>query len=156
MVDLGMDPDFHSNNSAIVAYGEGDQWEKAVDLLQDMAEGGLQPKWVCYNRAIGACGKGGLWEKALDLLGEMVDRGIKPDTIANSTVIEVCFQNEQCAEALSVVRGTRIQNADHFPTFWKQQSLCWDLRKFPLALACTVLADSLVGLISLDKTRSPF
>lgn len=55
------------------------QWQRALNLLHQMAEEGLQPNVVCYGAAVDACAKGGQWERAVALLEEMRAAGVEPD-----------------------------------------------------------------------------
>ena len=92
-----------SYNSTISACGRGRQWEKALDLLQEMMDHGIKPNVVSYNSAISACKKGEKWEKAIDLLQEMTDHAIKPNVISYNSTIEACFISDKYSNALSLV-----------------------------------------------------
>ena len=78
---------------------ERDQWEKALDLLQEMTSNGIKPNVISYNTAISACEKGNQWEKALDLLQEMTSNGIKPDVISYNAAISACEKGSQWEKA---------------------------------------------------------
>ena len=85
--DGGMWNQTKCHNSAISACGMGAQWEKAINLLPEMAECGIKPDKISYISAISDCEKDGKWEKAVNLLREMAERGIKPDKINYNSAI---------------------------------------------------------------------
>jgi pentatricopeptide repeat protein len=67
----GVKPDVITYNASISACEKGGQWEKALQLLEEMRAKGVEPDVSLYSASISACEKGGQWEKALQLLEEM-------------------------------------------------------------------------------------
>ena len=92
----GLQPDVITWNAAISACEKGAQWERALELFEEMQRRGLQPitwsavqrsgneRWSCSRRCsrrvepdfitwstISACEKGAQWERALELFEEM-------------------------------------------------------------------------------------
>ena len=55
MTDGGINPDVISFNTAISACANGGQWEKALNLLQELMNRGIEPDIICFNAAISAC-----------------------------------------------------------------------------------------------------
>ena len=60
-----------SYSAAISACEKVGQWEKALQLLDEIQQRRLVPDVVSYITAISAREMNGQWEKALFLLGEM-------------------------------------------------------------------------------------
>ncbi len=60
-----LEPDVIRYNAAISAYEKGGQWEKALQLLDEMQQRRLEPDVISFNAALSACKNGGQWEKAL-------------------------------------------------------------------------------------------
>lgn len=86
----GVDADVFTFSTAITACGNAGEWERALDLLDQMGEALQQqhqlqqqqrrrspiaPDVVSVNAAIAACGRAGQWERALDLLDRMTGEG---------------------------------------------------------------------------------
>ncbi|CAM9882463.1 unnamed protein product [Ectocarpus sp. 12 AP-2014] len=81
----GVAPDVFTFTTAITACGKAGQWERALDLLEEMGGGGggddglrrrrtgvpIAPDVASINAAISACARAGQWESALGLLGRM-------------------------------------------------------------------------------------
>lgn len=79
----GIAPDAFTFSTAITACGQASQWERALDLLEEMGQGqqpeegrerrsvAIAPDVASINAAIWACGRAGQWERAVDLLGRM-------------------------------------------------------------------------------------
>lgn len=61
---------------------KGQQWERALGLLQGMARHLLTLDVVSWSAAITACEKGQQWEAALGLLQEMVQLLSKPNLVS--------------------------------------------------------------------------
>ena len=142
-----------SYNAAIIACEKGNQWAKALDLLQEMTNSGIEPNVISYSAAISACEKGSQWEKALGLLQEMTNSGIEPNVISYSAAIKACVVAEQYVEALSL--GRRGRKGGLYPIFLTQSSLVWDLHSLPLAVACALLIDSLLQVLREGSFEEP-
>ena len=50
---------------------KGQQWERAMGLLQELLRSRVEPDTISYTASIGACEKGFRWERALSLVGCM-------------------------------------------------------------------------------------
>ena len=72
------------------------EWERALELLEEMRERGLKPDVISCSAAISACEKGGKWQSAVELLEEMRERGLKPDVISCSAAISACISLISC------------------------------------------------------------
>lgn len=64
-------------------------WRKALDLLNEIKEGGLEPDGFTFSAAISCCGSGGRWEEALNLINTMKQGGprMQPNKIAYTAAI---------------------------------------------------------------------
>ena len=54
-----------SYSAAISACEKGHEWQRALQLLEEMATAGVAPNVYSYSAAISACEKGARWEEAL-------------------------------------------------------------------------------------------
>lgn len=52
MKAAGFVPDKFSYNAAIIACGDGGEWEQALDILGEMREAGLRPDEYSYRLAM--------------------------------------------------------------------------------------------------------
>ena len=84
----GVEPDVISYSAAISACVKGKQWERALELLEEMKRTDVQPDVVSYSAVISACEKGGQWERTLALLEEMKRIGIESNVISYNAVLE--------------------------------------------------------------------
>ena len=78
-----------SNSAAINACEKGGEWEKALELQDEMQQRRLEPDVISFNAAVSACEKVGQWEIALQLLNEMQQRRLEPDMVSYITAISV-------------------------------------------------------------------
>ena len=62
-----LEPDVYSFNAAIRACGKSGQWEKALQLLDEMQQRRLEPDVISFNAAISACEKSFHHREADDL-----------------------------------------------------------------------------------------
>jgi pentatricopeptide repeat protein len=82
-IPAGLKNVFHYS-AAISACEKGGQWEKALQLLEEMRAKDVEPNVITYNATTSACEKGGQCEKALQLLEEMRAKGVEPNVITYS------------------------------------------------------------------------
>ena len=54
----GLTPNAISYSAAISACEKGQQWQRALELLEEMKAAGVAPNVISYNAAISACEKG--------------------------------------------------------------------------------------------------
>lgn len=83
-------PNVVSYSAAISACEKARNWEKAIELLNEMQSRGVEPTVMSFNATISACEKGGQAEKALALFAEMKAHGIMPNVVVFSAVISAC------------------------------------------------------------------
>jgi len=109
MRERGVEPNAISFNAAISACASGGgQWEKAVQLIDEMRQNGLEPDVISFSAAISACEKGGgQWEKAIQLLAEMQRNGVAPDVISFSAAISACEKGGEWNKALELLGEMR-------------------------------------------------
>ena len=72
----------NSYNAAISAREKGQQWQRALELLEAMRAAGVAPDVISYSAAISACEKGQQWQRALELLEGMRPAGVSPNVIS--------------------------------------------------------------------------
>ncbi|CAK0905227.1 unnamed protein product [Prorocentrum cordatum] len=73
-----------SYNAGISACEKGEQWQRALALLNEMWEAKLKPDVISYNAWISACKKGGQWQRALALLTRCGRRSWSPTSSATA------------------------------------------------------------------------
>lgn len=83
-------PNVITYSAAISACEKGQQWERALELLEQMQAQGVRPEAITFNAAISACEKCQQWERALGLLSEMEAQGVQPNVITYSAAISAC------------------------------------------------------------------
>jgi len=64
-------------NSLIKALGQGAQWEKAQEVVDQMRAQGCNPDVVTYTALISALGKGGQWYLAVEAFETMRHQGCR-------------------------------------------------------------------------------
>ena len=65
-----------SFSAAISACEKGQQWQRALQLMEGMQARSVQPNVISYNAAISACGKGQQWQWVLQLMEGMQARNV--------------------------------------------------------------------------------
>ena len=87
----------------------GAQWEKAVELFDQMQSKGCKPDSVTYGGLILAYEKGGQWRRALAALDQMKSNNCRPDSVVYNTVVGVLWNTGVVwaqAKAVQVHRHT--------------------------------------------------
>ena len=69
----------------------GAQWEKAVELFDQMQAKGCKPDSVTYGGLILAFEKGGQWRRALTAFDQMKTTNCRPDSVVYNTVVGVLW-----------------------------------------------------------------
>ena len=72
----------------------GEQWGKALSLLQQMRAAGVA-NVISLNVAIHACKGSGRWEQALQLLEEICEMGETPNVISFDAAMSACVNRSQ-------------------------------------------------------------
>jgi pentatricopeptide repeat domain-containing protein 1 len=80
----------------MTALERGLQWEKALDLFDEMKRNHLPVTVVSYGSALSACEKGYQYIQCLDYLDEMTERGIPKNVIIFGAAMS-CM--EKCRKA---------------------------------------------------------
>ena len=83
----GFSPDLVCSGSAVSACSQGQRWQAASDLLEEMSTKALQRNEVCFNAAISSCAE--RWEAALCLF-ECLQRERIEAGICGATTAHVC------------------------------------------------------------------
>ena len=84
-------------NAAISACRD---WQKALEIFDDLMGRDLEPTMYTYNAMISACAKARQWQKAVELFDDLTDRGLEPDIITYSALISACEKGRQWKRAL--------------------------------------------------------
>ena len=74
MIQRSLEPDVVSFNIAMSACNTSKQWEKALQLFEEMQHRRLEPDVISFNISMNACTKSKQWEKALQSFEEMIQR----------------------------------------------------------------------------------
>ena len=72
----GVQPDVITWNAAISACEKGAQWERALEMFEEMQRRGLQPDVITWNAVISSCQQSGSLDQAIDLFLEAQIIGI--------------------------------------------------------------------------------
>lgn len=89
-------------NAAIVSYGKGGQWNRALAVFTQMRDAGVSPDEISFTAALSACRWGKYWQGALLVLYKMRDAGISPDVVHFNSVMDVCEKSGQWAQAVAL------------------------------------------------------
>ena len=152
MKNNGIEPDVISYSATISACEKGGQWEKALQLFQEMRTNGIEPNVISYGATISACEKGGQWDKAMHIFKDMKTHGIEPNIINYSAIIGACFNSRKYEEAFKQLQEG--QSNGRFPKFAQQRSSIWDLHGFSLPVSCMLLYEALKVLLE-TKSHDP-
>merc|ERR1719399_1298670 len=74
-------------NALISVSIKGRQWQRALDLFEEMQSHGLQADVITYNATISACGQGRQWQRAVGLFEEMQSHGLQANVITYNATI---------------------------------------------------------------------
>lgn len=105
----------HTYSAVINALGNSGQWERALDILDQMKEKDMKVNVVAYNSAISALAKASrgvnandrgvnLWRKSLDILNQMKREKVWPDKYSYSSAIACCASEARYKEALDLLQ----------------------------------------------------
>lgn len=72
-------------------YLAGAQWEKAMELFEQMQAKGCKPDSVTYGGLILAFEKGNQWRRALAAFDQMKNNNCRPDSVVYNTVVGVLW-----------------------------------------------------------------
>lgn len=135
MIEKGITPNEFTYSVAITACGNGGQWSKALELLDQMRAMGVKINTITYNSAIQALAKAArteskqqrrfdydkntaiesesnadsraLWCLALELLENMESEGVALDKFTYSSAINVCGAAGRWKEAVDLVKAMK-------------------------------------------------
>lgn len=72
-------------------HAAGAQWEKAVELFDQMQAKGCKPDSVTYGGLILAYERGDQWRRALAAFDQMKNNNCRPDSVVYNTVVGVLW-----------------------------------------------------------------
>lgn len=87
----GSQPNSHTYSAAITACARLADWQRAVDLKDQMLARGLPASPIVYNSVLAACEAARQLEAALECLEEMRLAGVPRDQYTYSTLISCCY-----------------------------------------------------------------
>lgn len=96
------------NSSRKSGLGQGQQWQRAIELLEEVRRSGSKPDVVTYSAAVSACEKCRRWDNALALLRSMRGGvGLIPNIVTYSAAMAACEKGYQWAHALELLGAMR-------------------------------------------------
>ncbi|CAE7235280.1 unnamed protein product [Symbiodinium sp. KB8] len=79
-----------SYSAAMSVCERAGQWQKGLQILQQMKAATTQADVVVYNAAISTCGHAGQWERSMALFKELQDEALQCNVISCNSVISAC------------------------------------------------------------------
>merc|ERR1712224_639132 len=105
MQTRGVWPDASTFSAAISVCWKSEQWQWALNLLDEMQQSGAWPDAIPFSDAVSSCDKTQAWQAALQLCAKIWQMRIRSDVIGNPTESNSGQEPE---------RNARI-NADEMP-----------------------------------------
>ena len=62
-----MAPNVYTYSGAITACEKGRQWQRALELFEEMQQWSIWPDTITYGALVSACEKGHPWQRALEV-----------------------------------------------------------------------------------------
>ena len=90
-----MQPTDYTSNALISACEKGAQWERAVEVFEEMKVARVQPDVMLYSALMSACEKGAQWERAMAVFEEMKAARVQPTVQTYNPVINVLWRGGQ-------------------------------------------------------------
>jgi pentatricopeptide repeat domain-containing protein 1 len=102
MLKAGVQPSVVAYNALIDACEKGAQWQRAVEVFEEMKVARVQPDVKLYSALISACEKGAQWQRAMAVFEEMKAARVQPTVITYSALISACEKGAQWQRAVEV------------------------------------------------------
>ena len=118
MRSRGLVPNEITYSSVINACAKGDQWQRALDLLEEMRSRGLVPDEITYNSVINACAKGDQWQRALNLFDRMRFCNLTPNLVTYDAALNACAIGRQPERALSLFESLQQERLTPELSHW--------------------------------------
>ena len=97
-----MQPTDYTSNALISACEKGAQWERAVEVFEEMKVARVQPDVMLYSALMSACEKGAQWERAMAVFEEMKAARVQPTVQTYNPVINVLWRGGQRRTAVDL------------------------------------------------------
>eukprot|EP00884_Botryococcus_braunii_P018227 jgi/Botrbrau1/5088/Bobra.37_1s0050.1 len=96
-------PGVYAYTAAMRAATEGDQWERALQIWDDMKSANCIPTGHAYAAAISACAAGRRSDAAYELFQNMVRDGIKADVVSCTALISALASDGRYTDGREVI-----------------------------------------------------
>ena len=88
---LGHCSDPRQYTSVITLWGRHREWQKAVELFEEMKAGGIERDAFVFRAAARACLASGQLERGLDIIDELLCTRAAPDTLVYTSLASACL-----------------------------------------------------------------
>jgi pentatricopeptide repeat domain-containing protein 1 len=102
MKAAGVQPTVITYSAVISACEKGAQWQRAVEVFEEMETARVKPDDITYNALISACEKGAQWERAVEVFEEMKAAGVQPTDYTSNPLINVLWRGGQRRTAVDL------------------------------------------------------
>ncbi|CAL1150315.1 unnamed protein product, partial [Cladocopium goreaui] len=135
MLQNAEDIDEVTVTSTLVACEMG-QWERALELLNQMPHWKLQRDLIAFNAACSATAGARRLEVVQELIEILKDEGLTPDVVTFNALLNACERARQWQEALETLRRMRsCQLVPDIVSFGSAMAGCELCARWDLALA---------------------
>ncbi len=97
-------PTVHAYTAAMKAACDGERWDKAMSIWEDLWGSELQPNGHAYSAAMRACAARKDWLRAVSLFEDMAEAGIAPDVVSCTSLVLALASGGQADKAEAVVQ----------------------------------------------------
>jgi len=105
-------PNAHCYSAAVNACEKGGQWQRALELFQQMQDNHVQPTTITCTSVVSACKVCGQWQEALSVLTQMKTMGVPADAHTFSNAISACNKAGKWMAAIRTYEDMRSYNVE--------------------------------------------